>query len=103
MVLRTTFAAGLDVNAPSGKAASARTTRNGNQRRGFCIGLVGSFFNGRIQHTRGGWVAQLARRRTMSAYARLVGRSRCMASAVTSVYFSPAPVLKRTTRSLGLM
>ncbi len=30
------------------------------------------------------------------------GRLRCMASAVMSVYLRPAPVLKRTTLSVGL-
>jgi hypothetical protein len=34
-------------------------------------------------------------------HAEPVGRFRCMASAVTSVYFRPAPVLKTTTRSSG--
>src|SRR5579863_6323814 len=32
----------------------------------------------------------------------ITGRSRCIASAITSVYFRAEPVLKRTTRSLGL-
>src|SRR5579863_1853122 len=31
----------------------------------------------------------------------ITGRSRCIASAITSVYFRAEPVLKRTTRSLG--
>src|SRR5271168_4444031 len=61
MVARTTLLVGAEVKAPSGKAQSARTTRNANHGRDFCIGLVGSFFNGRIQHTRGGGVAQPAR------------------------------------------
>jgi hypothetical protein len=30
------------------------------------------------------------------------GRVRCMASAMASVYLRPEPVLKRTTRSLGV-
>src|ERR1700692_4295923 len=102
MVESTMFAAGLDVRALSGKVASASTAKTGNQGRRFCIWLVGSFFKGRIQHTRGEWGAQLVRWRTMSAYALIVGRCRCMASAITSVYFRAEPVLKRTTRSWGV-
>src|SRR5580658_1546939 len=104
MVVRTTLAAGLEVKAASGmmENVSTSTAKIENQARGRCIGLVGSFFNGRNQHTRGRWEAQLGRRETMSAYAPIVGRWRCMASAVTSVYLRPEPVLNRTTRSLGL-